>query len=205
MRVRTKGGWCVLQVETGLLDGWYFLDKSEQRGLLEYWDEMFPEYHHEITVSAPPSLENRHLINHSPEYERRVAIGSKSILQKNSEIRGGVALRSRSIFELERSSMKPWVKLHKDGAHMGVETNCTDERDFWAQFSAVLANAIENKFLGQAEEQLQRWLPQAFEVVAQLRGYKAAVTIEQIVRAGEVYSGNQEVFTSAPESDSCAI
>lgn len=95
-----------------------------------------------------------------------------------------------------RPSMKRWVRLHKDGDHMGVETNCTDERDFWAQFSAVLADALENKFLGHAQEQLQRWLPQAFECVAQLRGYKADVVVEQVVRAGEVYSGNQEVFSS---------
>ena len=93
-------------------------------------------------------------------------------------------------------AMKQWVRLHKDGDHMGVETNCTDEREFWSQFSAALADAIENKFLGHAQEQLQKWLPQGFECVAQLRGYKANVVVEQIVKAGEVYSGSQEVFTS---------
>lgn len=92
--------------------------------------------------------------------------------------------------------MKKWVRLHKDGEHMGVETNCTDEREFWTELSDSLAKAIEGKYLGQAQEQFQRWLPQAFECLAQLRGYKANVIVEQVVKAGEIYSGTQEVFSS---------
>lgn len=92
--------------------------------------------------------------------------------------------------------MKAWVKLHKDGEHMGIETNCADERAFWAEFCRVLADAVENKFLGQAEEQFARWLPQAFDVVAHLRGYKTSAVVEHIVKVGEVYSGTQDIYTS---------
>jgi len=38
----------ILEIETGLIDCWYYTDENSLMGVLKFWDEVRPEYHHII-------------------------------------------------------------------------------------------------------------------------------------------------------------
>lgn len=199
-----KLGWCVEQLETGLYDGWYFLDKSDQQPMLEHWNKMFPEYTHKIVTTAPAHLDDFMMINHSAEYGRRVQSAAKDYRKGRPDHRIGNRLSFSELkLEVARTSMKTWVRVYQDEETVGVETNATDERYFWTEFSAALKKALEgNRADAKMDEDYLLFLlmPHAFEVVAQLRGYKTQAVVTQIVTAGKVYGDkSQTVFESVHE------
>lgn len=63
--------WCIVQVETGLYDGWYYLPDYDQRAMLQCWDALYPEFTHRVTRNAPAHLDDRHLINARREFWTR--------------------------------------------------------------------------------------------------------------------------------------
>lgn len=81
--------------------------------------------------------------------------------------------------------MRPYVKLHKGGDRMGVETNASDFAAFWRLLSEEMAGLIDKgEHDGDWKCLLEGWLPASFEVAARLRGYKANVVVEQVITAG---------------------
>lgn len=77
------------------------------------------------------------------------------------------------------------VKFYKDGDHMAVETTHTESSDFLDDVAWQLAGMAENRvFEGNWAFPLCHWLPQIVEIACKLRGYKADVEVEQIVRSG---------------------
>lgn len=43
-----KGVWFILEVETGLIDGWYRSGNIDKEGIKEHWDRKRPGYTHII-------------------------------------------------------------------------------------------------------------------------------------------------------------
>lgn len=81
-------------------------------------------------------------------------------------------------------AMPPYVKLFKSGDHLAVQTNCTSEHEFVSQFTAALA-VVQPTEKGQRWlEALRGWIPQGFEILAKLRGYKSDVQEERVLLAG---------------------
>ena len=70
----SRSAFCIKQVETGLLDGWYFFDRKDLGGLLLFWQELFPEYTHAIvgTNEAPPRITDSMALNQSQAYRDRL-------------------------------------------------------------------------------------------------------------------------------------
>lgn len=93
-----------------------------------------------------------------------------------------------------RGTMRPYVKLWKDGGDgMGIETNIDDEGAFTQEFSAVLAEVVESgRFNGDWEFQISNWLNYYNEILCKLRGYKAEVQTETVMRAGNGYEPRKE-------------
>jgi hypothetical protein len=66
-------GRCVRQIETGLFDGWYFLDDESMEEMRIYWQGIFPEYSHDIVGKdvAPSRMTDEKSINQSAAYQNR--------------------------------------------------------------------------------------------------------------------------------------
>lgn len=80
------------------------------------------------------------------------------------------------------------VQLFKDGDQMGIRTTATTDEEFWRHLSAELGALIDaGRFAGDWDFQLSIWLPEAFEIAAKLRGYKADVFEERVLYAGAAF------------------
>ena len=95
---------------------------------------------------------------------------------------------------------RPYVKLYKDGDNMGVETNVSDEREFFDLLSQKLGQLIDDdRFKGDWEFQLMGWLPKAFEIVAKIRGYKSDVVEERVLYAGAAFPTDELLVSERAE------
>jgi len=109
----------------------------------------------------------------------------------------------------EGARMRPYVRLFKDGDHMAIETNCTEEREFLEHFSIGIEALInEHRFDGDWEFQLRHWIPQGFEVLAKLRGYKSDVTETRVLLSGTIPASSASLVhdtSSAPNADPVVV
>ena len=81
--------------------------------------------------------------------------------------------------------MRDYLRFFKDGDQMGLRTNIQDEREFLEALSESVGSMITTKdFENDWAFQLRYWLPQAFEIVAKLRGYKSGVEVDQVLTSG---------------------
>ena len=96
---------------------------------------------------------------------------------------------------------RPYVILWKDGGDgMGVETNVIDPEAFIIEFSKAIAQIAElEKFKGDLEFQLSHWIPNAFDIVAKLKGYKAEVEEIRILRSGYGNYSKEDVVVNTEE------
>jgi len=102
--------------------------------------------------------------------------------------RGGIAMRLKTEF-------------FKSGDSMAIRTNARTEDDFIRSASEVLDEMIENeRFAGDWEFQLFRWLPQIVDIACKLRGYKADVQEERVLIAGGLPLDERELVGATKES-----
>lgn len=97
------------------------------------------------------------------------------------------------------------VKLFKSGDSMGVQTTATTPEEFLGEFAETIAELIEaDAYHGDWEFQLRFWLPQAFEINAKLKGYKADVQEERVLYAGAPFVDDSMAVSVDKERDSLA-
>ena len=90
--------------------------------------------------------------------------------------------------------MKTYVKLYKEGDHMGIETNALIEGDFIRQYSVAVSNLIHQKrFENDWFFQLEIWTKNAFDIIAKIRGYKTEVNESRILQSGYCPFGNKDL------------
>ena len=91
---------------------------------------------------------------------------------------------------------KAMIKMYKDGDHMGILTDCKDERDFMGQVSEVFAKMIqEKKFESDWLFQFEYWLPQIVDICCKYRGYKNTVIQKVLLRAGDFKEGESDLVS----------
>ena len=99
------------------------------------------------------------------------------------------------------------VKLFKDGDSMGVETTCTDPDVFTKYFCLAITSLMEQKAFkidndghpGDWQYQLERWIPNAFDVLLKLKGYKSDAVEAKIIRAGATWYGEAGLMYESGE------
>jgi hypothetical protein len=98
--------------------------------------------------------------------------------------------------------MREFVKLYRDGDSVAIQTNTTDESQFVRQASLALGEALENPAReGRADALLALWIPQIVDICASLRGYKAPLVDQQVVRtAGRIYP-SEALIVAASEGN----
>jgi hypothetical protein len=111
-----------------------------------------------------------------------------------------------SVTELTRriknKMSKNYVKLWKEGDHMGIETNASDIKDFQYLMAEALSTLIENKrFEGDWMFQLELWIPNMLEIAYALKGYKSDVEKDTIIRAGDVLYSEKDVVINTSEKE----
>jgi len=97
------------------------------------------------------------------------------------------------------------VKLFKDRESMGVETSCSDPDVFCKNFCVAITSLMEQEAFvvnndGNPDDwqyQLERWIPNAFEVLLKLKGYKSLAVEEKIIRSGVGWYGGDSLIYEA--------
>jgi hypothetical protein len=74
------------------------------------------------------------------------------------------------------------VRFFAQDGRSGIETTALDLREFLSDAALGLLNVIE----GHPEIQLDTWLGHIVEIACKLKGYKADVVVEQVVRSGAI-------------------
>ena len=83
--------------------------------------------------------------------------------------------------------MTMYVKLFKDGDHMGVETNADSEEVFRSLFAQRISDLIDSgRFRGDWEFQLGYWLESFSDICCKLRGHRSGAEARSVLRAGWV-------------------
>lgn len=92
-----------------------------------------------------------------------------------------------------------YVKFFKDGDAMSIETTCTTLESFMSHCGEALAALIERRaFETDWAFQLGFWLPQIVEIASKLKGYKADVYVEQVIRCGDSSPNPGEMVLKHP-------
>lgn len=47
-------GYCILEIGTGYLDGWYFCDLAQVQEIARYLDDTRPQYAHKVIAGVEP-------------------------------------------------------------------------------------------------------------------------------------------------------
>ena len=85
-----------------------------------------------------------------------------------------------------RKSFKK-IRLYKDGDSFGIETWCSNEKDFIDAFSYVFEKLIdENRFEEDWNFQIQGLLREFLNICAYYRGYSKTVTVTSLLGSGNV-------------------
>ena len=92
-------------------------------------------------------------------------------------------------------SARTFVKFYKDGDTFALETNHSDYGAFVRDVVSELSAMIEaNLFESDWQFQLDEWLPQIMEIGSKLRGYKAEVSVQQVITAGALTMSDAHVI-----------
>lgn len=93
------------------------------------------------------------------------------------------------------------IQLFKNGTAMAIATEAKDEREFLDELSLMLGQAIEEeKYAGEWEHHLSKWLPQAVDICCKLKGYKTeSVREKRVLIAGDVEPRPEDLSISIDE------
>jgi len=84
------------------------------------------------------------------------------------------------------------VKFYRSENAFCIETTHTDTMAFLSETATAIGNMITDPqdsmeyFASDWSHQLRNWLPHIVEIASKLKGYKAEVEVEQIIRAGSL-------------------
>lgn len=97
--------------------------------------------------------------------------------------------------------MRPFVKLYRDGDALAVQSNIAEEVEFMRHFTEAIAIALADGKVEDTQFIMSKWIPQGFEIMAKLRGYKSDVEEQRLLTAGGANWKNDPVAdTSGPAS-----
>ena len=84
-------------------------------------------------------------------------------------------------------TMIPKIRIYRDDNRTCIETTHTDPGLFVDDMAGTLASVIHGEHdVDGLTEELHQFIPQIIEIACKLRGYKADVEVEQVVRVGSI-------------------
>lgn len=112
--------------------------------------------------------------------------------------------QSRKMFGQARPKgvqpMTGYVRFYRDGDHLAVQTNCTEEDEFMRHFAQAIASSVSEHRL--SDDETRAFLKHGFEIACKLRGYKAQVEEQRVLTAGPSnWSHASPIFSSEPREE----
>jgi hypothetical protein len=96
----------------------------------------------------------------------------------------GFGLRRTSNNSIPKSKGRPMIEFFKNGDALAIRTDAQTENEFFDGLADAIQQMSNGEMKNDLEYHLRFWLPQAFEILCKLRGYKADVQEKRILMAG---------------------
>jgi len=91
--------------------------------------------------------------------------------------------KSPSTLAFEKGQ-KPMIEFFKNGDALAIRTDAQNETEFFDGLAEAITQMASGEMKNDLEYHLRFWLPQAFEILCKLRGYKADVQEKRVLMAG---------------------